>query len=129
MTITSEQLAQTLLAMSAEHEANTKKVVDTFVKFLEQHHLVRLVPNIMRHVERMAQHQASAETLSLTTPYKLSGAAVNKILKALGTESGVAVEKYVDESLIGGIVVKHNGLLYDGSVKGQLAVLRETLSA
>jgi len=51
-----------------------------------------------------------------------------KILKSvLGNKQKVTIESEIDPNLIGGIVVKLNDLIYDGSIKGRLENLKRRL--
>ncbi|HSX79203.1 MAG TPA: F0F1 ATP synthase subunit delta, partial [Candidatus Saccharimonadia bacterium] len=46
---------------------------------------------------------------------------------ATATQKDVVLEAYVDPSLIGGLVVRVNNVILDGSVRGQLARMRKAL--
>jgi F-type H+-transporting ATPase subunit delta len=126
--ITSRQLAQALLAMASDGPSDTRKLITLFVNFLKENNLQALAPNIVRHLEIEKKRAEAENRFTITSAYKLNGSAVNNILKAFKSESGAEVEKSVDESLIGGIVVKHNGVMYDASVKAQLSKLQELLT-
>ncbi|MEP7118062.1 MAG: ATP synthase F1 subunit delta [Acidobacteriota bacterium] len=60
----------------------------------------------------------------------LTPAAMSAIEARLGAVTGmkVAVEAVVDESLIGGVLAKVGSTVYDGTVKTQLAKLRQQLT-
>ncbi len=50
-----------------------------------------------------------------------------KLEKVLGKNEKVTIESKIEPALIGGIVVKVNDLVYDGSVKGRLENLKRRL--
>ncbi len=59
----------------------------------------------------------------------LSALHVSRLRAALEQMTGrkVVVENEVDDSLLGGLVVKLEGKVYDGSIKSQLASIRERI--
>lgn len=126
--VTSRQLARTLWELAHENPKNVKKITDNFVSFLQENNLQALAPQIVRHLEREQQNDSSKQSFSITSAYKLSGTMLNKVLKSFDSAEGVEVIKEVDESLIAGITVKHNGMLYDTSMKTQLAKLQAALA-
>ncbi|KAF0240560.1 MAG: F-type H+-transporting ATPase subunit delta, partial [bacterium] len=50
-----------------------------------------------------------------------------KLERILGNKQKVTIEATVDPNLIGGIVVRLNDLIYDGSIKGRLENLKRRL--
>jgi len=46
---------------------------------------------------------------------------------ATATQKDVVLEAYVDPALIGGLVVRVNNVILDGSVRGQLARMRKAM--
>ena len=127
MAVTSQQLAKTLVYMAAEKPDDIKKVTQNFIAFLEKNHLTGLLPNVLRHLNLIKKNQDEMNTFTLVSPYDLSKGTVDTILKTFDSQKDAPIEKSIDESLIGGVVVKHGGMLYDGSIKGQLEKLRMTL--
>lgn len=60
---------------------------------------------------------------------KLEKSEIESIKKEFKVEKDQEVKFEIDEKLIGGIVVRKDGEMFDGSVKGQLEKLREKLYA
>jgi F0F1-type ATP synthase delta subunit len=129
MNITSRQFAQTLLAMVADGHFDIQKAVTLFTTFLEKNNLLALTPHIIRYLELEREKIQEENKFTIASPYKLHTSMVNDILKTFKSEHGAEVEKHADADLIGGIVVKHTGVVYDASIKTQLRKLQETLSA
>jgi F-type H+-transporting ATPase subunit delta len=126
--IRSQQLAQALLLMVQEVNGDTQKATQQFLLFLERNNLSNLLPNVIFYLEKEQQKIEQAHAFSITSPYKLSTATVDQILATFQSGGSSKVEKTVDESLIGGVIVQHNGVIYDGSIKTQLVKLEESLT-
>ena len=65
----------------------------------------------------------SAVDIDIDTLEKLK----QSIKNAIGQNEKVEVESKIERSLIGGIKVKINDLVYDGSIKGRLEALKQKL--
>ena len=60
----------------------------------------------------------------------LSGEQIKKLEKKLSEQSGktVEIESIVDKSLLGGVMIKFNDVVIDGSLKGKLKDLENNLN-
>lgn len=124
----SELLAKSLIGLCAE-EKDTKAVVSKFALFLDNHHLRHLLPNILRHLETLAGDEKLRESVHIKTSHDFKKETIDKIISLVGGEVSkkeVIVER--DEELIGGFVLKHGGVVYDGSLKTYLKKLKTQLS-
>ncbi len=75
------------------------------------------------------EHKGSAE-IKITTARELSNDELNNIIADLSKKLGkqVFVQKSVDPSLIGGIVIQYGDNIIDGSVVRQLKQYKEMMS-
>ncbi len=69
--------------------------------------------------------------VDLTTAFALDDAQQEKLAKALSSKLGreVKLTSRVDKSIIGGVVVRSNDLVIDGSVRARLAKLAEAMNS
>jgi F-type H+-transporting ATPase subunit delta len=69
--------------------------------------------------------------VELIAPFELEDAETDKLVTALKTRLGrnVQVSTSVDESLIGGVLVRAGDTVIDGSVRGRLNRLAEQLNS
>lgn len=76
----------------------------------------------------LAAAAESAIVAQVRTAAELDDATRERLAARLAEKTGknVQLDVAVDESLIGGVVVRVGDTIYDGSVKGRLADLRET---
>lgn len=77
-----------------------------------------------------AEHEKSADVL-VTSAFSLSDSQQKTLTEKLTTKFGrkVSLTVNVDESLIGGVVIKSGDLVIDGSVRGKLAKLAEAMNS
>lgn len=89
--------------------------------------LVRDVLDIYR--ERLMEHRQVLQA-ELTTAAPLAPERVSELQQRLATITGraVTVTTKVDQAIIGGIVTRIGGTVYDGSVATQLAKVRDRLT-
>lgn len=107
------------------------KWVEHFVLLLMDRNRIAALPAITREYGLLADGQAGRVRALVTSATALSPTTERRLKLALEQRTGkqVIVEQRVDPSLIGGVVVQIGDLVYDGSVRIQLANLREQLLA
>ena len=84
---------------------------------------------ICTHYERMAGDELHRVVAQVTTAVEMDAqqrqAVTQKI--AAATHKDVQLETHVDAAIIGGLVVRVNNVILDGSVRGQLTRMRKAL--
>lgn len=108
--------------------SDPSKLARALYNYLKSNHLIHLLSNILRHLEKFEEQRSKQRTVFIKSPYELSGKAMKEIENH--TKSWDA-EKYItsiDESLIGGVVIQGNGHHYDASIKQNLQSLKKLLS-
>lgn len=107
------------------------KWVEHFVLLLMDRNRIGALPAITQQYELLADEQAGRVRAQVTSATPLSPTTERRLKLALEQRTGkqVMIEKRVDPDLIGGVVVQIGDLVYDGSVRIQLANLREQLLA
>lgn len=108
-----DQPCLNFLAQCAEH-----KRLDALVEIYDLFHQQLLA----------TEHTAEVE---LVSAFELSDAAVNALVAKLKQQLGceINVNQRVDNTLIGGVVIRTGDTVIDGSVRGRLAGLAEQLNA
>jgi F-type H+-transporting ATPase subunit delta len=88
------------------------------------------LPAISRELDAMIEKKAGRVTAEVTSAKPLDPTQLAQITTALEKLSGkkVTVTKREDPELLGGIVAKVGDTVYDGSLKTQLATIRDRLS-
>ena len=123
---------------SEQKSAQLIKVVDdklndqqkNLIKLMAENGRLRILPEV---AEQFAVYQAEAEgkvEAHAASAFELSSEQQQSIIKTLKSKLGreVSLTTSIDESLIGGVVIKAGDTIIDGSMKAQLESLALTLS-
>jgi len=84
---------------------------------------------ICTHYERMASDELHRVVAQVTTAVEMDAQQRQVVTQkiAAATHKDVQLEAHVDPTLIGGLVVRVNNVILDGSVRGQLARMRKSM--
>ena len=104
-------------------------VMRNFVMLLLDRNRVGALPSIAREYRKLVDAEAGRVRAVITSARPLSLDQEDRIKAALEKRTGktVLVETRQDPALLGGVVAAIGDLVYDGSVRNQLAQLREQL--
>jgi len=123
-----KQYAQALYEVTKDKTgADLKQVLDVFVKLLVRNRRLKQANNIIAEFEKFAKKQEGVVELSITSARELDDKTVDHIKKVFG-EKVEAVEN-IDENMIGGVRVKMEDKILDGSLKTQLISLKKRLTS
>lgn len=105
-------------------------VTTNFLHLLVDKNRMRYLPDISALYRELADEAAGRARVHLITAHKLSKKKLAELIASLQDLVGkqVIMEVETDASLIGGVVARIGGMVYDGSVKTQLERLKETLA-
>ena len=111
-------------------KAKLSSAVSNLLTILAENRRLSLLPIIAREVEAHLARESGTVPVMIATARKLSAADQKKIgadiKKAIGQD--IAMQAYVDETLIGGVVVQVESTLIDGSIKTKLDKLERDLT-
>jgi|SRR5690606_29550369 len=102
-----------------------------FIAQLAEYGRLSLLPAIFELYHAFVAAQESFTDLELVSAYTLEDAEVERLVGSLKQRLGreVRVTQQVDESLIGGVLIRAGDTVIDGSVRGRLARLAEQLNS
>ncbi len=120
-----EQVA--LLADLVSDEIND--TTRNFLRVLAQNDRLELLPEISERFEVLRAEAERVVDVEIVSAYELDDAerALFDTVLAARFAGGVNLRTRVDESLVGGAIVRAGDMVIDGTVQGRLAKLRETL--
>ena len=100
-----------------------------FLVLLLEKDRLRQLDLICEHYEQMANARLRRVVAQVTTAVALGPDQQHAVLQKLEevTQQDVLLETRLDPSILGGLVVRINHTVLDGSLRGQLARLRQTL--
>ena len=100
-----------------------------FLKLLLEYGRVSVLPEIAQHFETLKANVENTVDVTVTSATPLSAAQQKEISKALEKRLGrdINLETEIDESLIGGAVIKAGDVVIDGSLRARLDSLSNAL--
>lgn len=125
-TVTSEQKASALFDICGEElDQNVKN----FVAVMAENKRLALLKEVQQLFEDFKSQQEKFADITVSTAFELDSniekGLAEKLSKTL--ESEVSLSTEIDKSLIGGVVIRAGDTVIDGSVRGRLAKLAETI--
>lgn len=125
--LTSEQKADAVITVLADLDESGKN----FIGLLAENHRLALIPEISAQFEQLKANQQSNVEVDVTTAYELDEQQQQKLTQALSAKLGrvVTITSTVDKSILGGLVIRTQNLVIDGSVRAKIAKLAEVLNS
>lgn len=102
-----------------------ENTIKNFLLFLQREQMLSKAPYIMEEFKKYAKKQEGIETIEITSIRDLSQNEVKEISKHFGEKVEASV--VVDKRLIGGVTIRTENTILDGSIKGQLGKLKQQL--
>src|SRR5690554_1361607 len=127
-TLSAEQKSDLILSVL---DAQADEAGKNFVRLLAENGRLSLLPEISVQFELLKANLERKVDVNLTTAFPLDDAQQEKLAKALSSKLGreVKLTSKVDKSIIGGVVVRSDDLVIDGSVRARLAKLAEAMNS
>ncbi|GAA5524637.1 ATP synthase subunit delta [Microbulbifer aestuariivivens] len=126
--LTSEQRADIFLSIISDDLSESGK---NFIRLLAENHRLPLLPEISALFEELKAQAESTLEVEVVSARALSDAQAAELTKALGNKFGreVHLHSSVDETLLGGAIVRAGDTVIDGTVRGRLAKLAEAMNS
>ena len=126
--LTAEKQSDALLAICGEEVTAKGK---NMVRLLAENRRLPLLPEIAEIFDVLKAAKEKSVDVDLATAYALSDALVEQLTQALQKrlDRQVKLHTSVDQSLIGGAVIRAGDTVIDSSVRGKLNKLAESLSS
>ena len=97
-----------------------------FVKLLYKNHKLKSADKIIDEFIKYAKKQAGIMDIEITSARKLDKQALEQIKDIFGKET--ESKEKIDDRLIGGIKIKTDTVIFDGSLKTQLIKLKQVFN-
>ena len=106
------------------------KAGSNFIRLLAENNRLIFLPEISRVFEEMRAEAEKTIEAEMISAFAVDEAQHDRIAKALSARLGreVVLTCTIDESLLGGAIIRAGDLVIDGSATGKLAKLATTLS-
>lgn len=126
--LTAEQQAQALIDVCGDKLTDTAK---NLVTILAENKRLTLLPEIATLYEELKAEMENTVDVLVTSARPLTKAQVTKLSKVLKAklQSEIRMNSEVDESLIGGVIIRAGDLVIDGSLTAKLSKLAEAMKS
>jgi len=137
-----EKVAVFLNKPSLSWELQTKTLLDlagevidgklqNFVRLLASNKRLSLLPEVVQLFEELKAERERTVDVDVISAFAINDAEAQELTAALKArlQREVKLSTSVDKSLIGGLIVRAGDLVIDGSVRGKLNKLSETMNA
>ncbi|GAB1265656.1 F0F1 ATP synthase subunit delta [Aurantivibrio infirmus] len=104
--------------------------VGNFIKHLAKNNRLTLLSEIREMFELLKANHEKTMDVEITSAFEISEEQCSKLAKALSTRLAreINLQTSVDSSLVGGAVIRAGDIMIDGSVRGRLAKLSESIN-
>ncbi len=125
--ISREQKADLMLALYGKKDSNSNSM--NLIKLLAENDRLTILPAIYESFDLLKNEHDNTVEAELITASKVNKTYIEKVTKTLSERLGkkVIVNTSVDKDILGGAVIRAGDLVIDGSIKGKLAKLANTL--
>jgi len=125
--LTSEQKAAAVITVLKDLDESGKN----FISLLAENNRLALIPEIAVQYEQLKANQQSTVEIDVTTAYELDEQQQQNLTQALSAklDRDVSLSSTVDQSILGGLVIRTQDLVIDGSVRAKIAKLAEVLNS
>ena len=124
--ISGEQQAELMLKVTAD-KLNAQQ--QNLIKLMAENGRLKALPEVAAQFEVFRAEAEGKVDAEVTSAFALSKEQEDSIIKTLKAKLGreVTIKTTIDESLIGGVIIKAGDTIIDGSMKSQLESLALTL--
>tara|TARA_X000000950_G_scaffold118543_1_gene148475 strand:+ start:6500 stop:7036 length:537 start_codon:yes stop_codon:yes gene_type:complete len=126
--LTSSRVSEILLEMCHEVlEGPTKN----FILALAENRRLKLLPQISRQFDRLKSEHDKTIHVDVTTAKMIDLDQQNQLSEILSVKlaANINMQVYIDEDLIGGAIIRAGDTVIDGSIRGRLIKLAESLNS
>jgi len=124
--LTAEQKAATYIEVCGD-KLNTEQ--QNFLAVMAENARLSLLPQVLHLFELYKANQEKSIDVAILSAFKIAKDIEGKLASALSKklDRQVSLQTSVDESLLGGAIIRAGDTVIDGSVRGRLAKLEEAL--
>ena len=104
--------------------------VGNFIRYMARNGRLDLLVEVQRQFELYKANHEKSIDVEVTTAFQITPEQQSKLVNALKTklDREVNLQAGVDSALLGGAVIRAGDLVIDGSIRGRLAKLADTMN-
>ena len=126
--VTADQQAQALIEICGDALNDQAR---NFLTVLSENRRLLLLPDISQQFDVLKANREKAVDVEVVSAYELDAVQQEKLSDALGAKlkRNINMQVSFDKSLLGGAVIRAGDTVIDGSIRGRLAKLAESLNS
>jgi len=126
--LSAEQIAQSFIEVCGDELDNKGQ---NLMRLLSENKRLVLLPEISQLFDKLKANQEKSVDVEITTAYEISSDISQKLEQALKDrlQRKIKLATYVDQSLIGGAIIRAGDNVIDSSVRGKLSKLAESMNS
>lgn len=126
--LTSEQVTDSFLQVVGDELDDKGK---NFIRLLAENKRLVLLPQISQLFEVLKANQEKSVDVDITSAFEISSDISSKLAQSLKArlQREINMVTRVDQSLIGGVVIRAGDTVIDSSVRGKLSKLAESMKS
>ena len=126
--VTADQQARALIEICGDALSDQGR---NFLTVLSENRRLQLLPEISQQFDVLKANREKAVDVEVTAAFELDADQQQKLSDALSAklERKVNMQVSLDKSLLGGAVIRAGDTVIDGSIRGRLAKLAESLNS
>ena len=102
------------------------KTVEAFAGILFRNGAVKQIDSIISEFIKYSKKQEGIVDIEITSAHPLTGKGLEEIKKHFGNK--VEATEKIDKELLGGIKIKTENMIFDGSLRKQLQLLKQNIN-
>jgi len=125
--LTTEAQAQAFIALFGDELGETRQ---RFVQVLAENRRLGLAPHILAQFAQLKAQREQSVEVEMVSAFEVPDAMRDRVADALSRrlDRQVRISTETDSGLLGGVLIRAGDLVIDGSVRGRLNKLAETLT-
>jgi len=128
MRLSTKRIARALLRVSARYPAETEAIISQLYLYLLKRRKLKLLPIISRQLPEIAKEESLLKEIEVITAHPIDEKLRKQI--ELSLEKGgkkIQIRELVDPGILGGIIIKDEDFVIDGSLRRYLESLKESV--
>lgn len=112
-------------ATAGAKKDDVEHIVANFSAMLAKGRQLKLADKIIEELVNYAKEKDGVVRINITTATKMDEKIINSIKNVFGKK--VETTENIDESILGGLIVRTKDMIFDASIKTQLIKLKQSL--
>ena len=127
MPFNSKKFAASLFKLALKYPKQEKRLAGQLISFCQRKNLTSRLPNILKHLEQAYERFQERECLTIASRDQLGPDTMEQIKRFVQAAPAAPIAVTADPNLHGGFVATYQNKVYDGSIKRQMARLKEKM--